>query len=111
MTYNFVENHAAKSQTQQPINKNVLNTQTPPSQPLKLEINGVSETSSKAKKSSNDLLSAKPTPTNLEIEKNLKNAAKTLQQPKTSSSVITKCDANEVTTIKVPKVKKPPREH
>ncbi|EEZ99320.1 probable serine/threonine-protein kinase nek3 [Tribolium castaneum] len=72
-------------------NKNVSNTQTPPSQPLKLDINNVGET--------------KPNLTIVEIEKNLINTAKTLEK---SGGVIK--NVEQVTISKVPKVKKPPRE-
>lgn len=85
-TFNFtkIKNHV-------PVNKNVLNTQTPPSQPLKLEINGING-------------ELKPNLTIPEIEKNLINTAKALAK----SGVTNKCE--EVTINKVPKVKKPSRE-
>jgi hypothetical protein len=120
MTFNFAKSN--KSQNQQlPPNKNVLNTQTPPTQPLKLEINGIGNVEGKKSpqklsqdneiksptKASQILGISKPSLTILEIEKNLINAAKTLEQPK--GSVTIKC-VEEVTKIKVPKVKKPPRE-
>ncbi|RZC34247.1 uncharacterized protein BDFB_000906 [Asbolus verrucosus] len=116
MTFNF-----AKTNNCLPTNRNALNTQTPQLQPLKVEINGVNNVETKkSPRADNDIPSprspvpagtplggAKPNLTILEIEKNLINTAKTLEQPKIGVSI---ASVEEVTKIKVPKVKKPPRE-
>lgn len=100
--------------------------QIPPTQPLKLEINNHHEPSKKYPRilqtaDNNEIINqnslrsesvikstdpAKPSLTVREIEKNLINSVKTLEQPVIKATVSVSENVNK---IQVPKVKKPPR--
>lgn len=110
--------------------ENNKNGQIPPTQPLKLEINGIGNHHEPSKKyprilqtaDNNEIINqnslrsesvikstnpSKPILTVREIEKNLINSAKTLEQPVIQTTV--NSASENVNKVQVPKVKKPPR--
>ncbi|KAJ8921445.1 hypothetical protein NQ315_003063 [Exocentrus adspersus] len=127
--FNFV--NQTVNQSHLPVNKNVSDTKTPPSQPLKIEINGHTET--KNTTSSPRLLQTqplRPSPrfspppppkieqavvdkpkvlTVTEIEKNLINTVKTLQQPNKTSVVCVAASVEVVNKTVVSPTKKASR--
>lgn len=120
------------NQTHLPVNKNVSHAKTPPSQPLKIEINGHNE--AKTTSSPSRLLQAQPprsppkfspppppkieeavekpakSLTVTEIEKNLINTVKTLQQPNKGSVVCVSASVEVVNRSIVTTKKSRPRE-
>lgn len=127
--FNFANTQVDQSHL--PVNKNVSNKKTPPSQPLQIEVNGfcnpeVRKASPKPTPISKDLPSPKLSPipklesiaqtpnppqpkvnlTTTEIEKNLKNTAKTQQQAKPASVSAISNGSAEVSKVVVPKVKR-----
>lgn len=126
--FNFTNQNV--NQSHLPVNKNVSHTKTPTSQPLKIEINGHNE--AKPAPSSPRLLQTRSPPkfsppppprieeavaekptkslTVTEIEKNLINTVKTLQQPNKGSVVCVGASVEVVNRSIVPPKKGRPRE-
>ncbi|XP_018575610.1 uncharacterized protein LOC108914288 [Anoplophora glabripennis] len=129
--FNFT--HQTVNQSHLPVNKNVSNTKTPATQPLKIEINGHNEAKTTTS-SSTRLLQAQPprsppkfspppppkieeavekpamSLTVTEIEKNLINTVKTLQQPNKGSVLCVSASVEVVNRSIVATKKGRPRE-
>ncbi|KAJ8939994.1 hypothetical protein NQ314_010934 [Rhamnusium bicolor] len=126
--FNFTNQNI--NQSHLPVNKNVSDTKTPPSEPLKIEINGINEAKTyisppkllqtQAPKSPPKFSPPPPpkveektpekTLTVTEIEKNLINTVKTLQQPNKPSVVCVNASVEVVNKNVVPKKSSRPKE-